>query len=342
MTQSAISSTRRVPRVWFNKSLSSTNHTVEGIRRSCKPGEEYFIICTHTSPTATVEPVADYFEVEPTGLGAEEYVNWCVKFASANCIDVFIPRNYASSISAQRSRFASIGVNLILAGEPRTLSLIKNKGLFYEALGQDLVPQPAFQVVQNLEQFQSAFVALAARHNKVCYKPTEGIGGKGFKVLTVGGPPIYSPWDQELLSIEYDEAVSGLAAKADFPELMMMEYLPGQERSVDCLAHDGQLLAAVTRLKSYDGNDELLEDNPLLVEYCRRITAKVGLTGLYNVQFMASESGDQYLLEVNARMSGGIHYGEMSGVCLGTAKASDIPAPKLGIRVSRATREILA
>jgi biotin carboxylase len=347
-TNSSVQAKR--PRIWFNKSLSSTSFVVETVRKACRPGEEFFFVCTHTSPSATVAPVADLFEVEPVGLGAEAYVDWCVDFARTRAVDVFIPRNYASSIAAQRQRFEDLGVKVILAAEPAALSLIKNKGLFYEALGQDLVPQPAFQVVANLAQFQEGFIALSARHNKVCFKPTEGIGGKGFKVLTVGGPEIYSPWDHELLSIEYDAALVELAQKASFPELMMMEYLPGQERSVDCLAQDGKLLAAVTRLKSYDGNDELLEDNPLLVEYCRRITAKIGLKGLYYVQFMASEIGDQYLLEVNARMSGGIHYGALSGVCLpywairlalGTAKASDIPAAKAGIRISRATREIL-
>jgi biotin carboxylase len=337
--------------VWFNKSLSSTSHVVQKIRQSCSPGEEFFFVCTHTSPTATVAPVADLFEIEPTGLGPLAYVEWCVDFARDRGIDVFIPRNYASAIAACSQRFADLGVKLILAAEPATLGLIKNKGLFYEALGQDLVPQPAFQVVANLEQFQEAFHALSARHNKVCFKPTEGIGGKGFKVLTVGGPEIYSPWDHELLSIEYDAALLELAQQASFPELMMMEYLPGQERSVDCLAQNGKLLAAVTRLKSYDGAEELLEDNPQLVEYCRLITAKVGLKGLYNVQFMASESGEQYLLEVNARMSGGVHYGADSGVCLpywairlalGAAHSCDIPTAKTGIRVERATGKILS
>ncbi len=335
------------PRIWFNKSLSSTSFVVETVRRACRPGEEFFFICSHSLPSATVAPVADLFELEPSGLGAAAYVDWCVDFARTRAVDVFFPGNYAASIAAQRQRFEDLGVKVLLPGDSATINLIKNKGLFYEALGQDLVPQPAFRVVADVVQFQEGFAALSARHNLVCFKPTEGLGGNGFKVLTVGGPEIHSPWDHELLSIEYDAALVELAQAASFPELMMMEYLPGQERSVDCLAQNGKLMAAVTRLKSYDGKDELLEDNPLLVEYCRRITAKIGLEGLYNVQFMASQSGDQYLLEVNARMSGGIHFGEHSGVCLpywairlalGTAKASDIPAPRLGIRVDRATR----
>jgi hypothetical protein len=340
------------PRIWFNKSLSSTSHTIETIREVAagRPGEDFFFVCTHTSETATVAPLADYFEIEPTGLGSAGYVNWCLDFVRRQQIDVFIPRNYAHAIAASAQRFADVGVKLILAADAPTLELIKHKGRFYDALGADLVPQPAFRVVACAGQFAASFAELTAHHDRVCIKPAEGIGGKGFRIITTNGAaPIFSTWDNKQLSIDYDEALADFSSEDEFPELMMMEFLPGQERSVDCVAVDGKLLAAVVRLKSYDGVEELLEDNPLLVEYSRRVTARAGLTGLYNVQFMEA-GGVQYLLEVNARMSGGIHYSALSGVCLpywairlalGTACAEDIPEPRTGIRVERKTRRVL-
>ena len=350
MTQNTSSA---LPRVWFNKNLSSTSFVIQTIRdavaASCLDGDGFFIVCSHPQANASVVPVADLFEIEPTGLGAKGYVEWCLDFVQRHRIDVFIPRNYASDIAANTERFEALGVKMIQPGSPELLALIKNKGLFYEALGADLVPQPGYKVVANREEFALAFHELSARHNKVCFKPTEGIGGKGFQIITTDGKPIHSSWDNSLLSVDYVEALADFATREDFPELMMMEFLPGQERSVDCLAQDGRLLAGIVRLKSFDGFEELLEDNPLLVEYARRITARVGLHGLYNVQFMES-GGVQYLLEVNSRMSGGVHYTAHSGVCLpywairlalGTAQPGDIPEPRTGIRVERATRKVL-
>jgi hypothetical protein len=337
------------PRIWFNKHFSSLGHIVQTIRQACLPGEELFIICSHPLATATVAQVADQFALEPVDLATDLYVDWCLDFVQRHKIDLFIPRFNAQAIVANGQRFRDLGVKLIVAADLHTFNLIENKGLFYQALGPSLVPQPAFKVVRNAEQFEQAFVQLSLYH-KVCFKPTEGISGRGFRVLSTGGPATYSPWNGKQLSVEYGEALAELCQRDVFPELMMMEFMPGQERSVDCLAQDGKLLAAVNRLKSFDGKDELLEDNPELVEYCRRITEKIGLNGLYNVQFKESSNGRQYLLEVNARMSGGIHFSALSGVCLpywairlalGTAQAADIAIPKTGIRVERASRQIL-
>jgi biotin carboxylase len=345
-----IETASRRPRIWFNKHFSSLSRVIQTIRQACLPGEDFFIACSHPLAEAPVAQVADLFEIEPSEVvGADAYVDWCLDFVQRHHIDVFIPRFFAQAIVANQRRFDELGVRLLVAADAQTFALIENKGLFYQALGKDLVPLPAFRVVTGPEQFELAFQELSPGHQKICFKPTEGISGRGFRVLTVGGPHTFSPWNGKQLSIEFADALAEQCAMGKFPELMMMEFLPGQERSVDCLAQDGKLLAAVTRLKSYDGKDEYLEDNPLLEDYCRRITAKVGLNGMYNVQFMES-GGVQYLLEVNARMSGGIHYSALSGVCLpywalrlalGTAQASDIPVPRTSIRVDRASGQIL-
>jgi hypothetical protein len=62
---------------------------------------------------------------------------------------------------------------------------------------------------------------------------------------------------------------------------------------------------------------------------------------MFNVQ-TRSANGRPYLLEVNARMSGGMQYSCLSGVAipywavtlaLGMRSAVEIPAPDLGVRV---------
>lgn len=339
----------RKPRIWFNTNLSNTAIVIRTIRESCAPGEEFFFVGSHTNPKAPISQVADLFEVEPTGLGSSGYVQWCLDFVRRHDIDLFIPRNHVAAIAANSQLFEAEGVKLILPADAATIELIKHKAYFYEFLGADLVPQPDYRLVGTLEAFQSAYAELAAKHQRVCYKPPVGIGGRGFKIITTGGEKIFSEWDQEQLSVDYDEAVAAFAASESFPELMMMQFVPGLERSVDCLARDGKLLGCIVRVKSADGKDELLEGNPLLVEYSRRVTAKARLNGLYNVQFLEA-GGEQYLLEVNSRMSGGTHYGALSGVvypywairlALGTATEGDIPTPKTGIWVDRATRQIV-
>ena len=67
------------------------------------------------------------------------------------------------------------------------------------------------------------------------------------------------------------------------------------------------------------------------------------------MQFRDAE-GVSYLLEINPRMSGGLHYACLSGVAfpywaarlaLGTASPEDIPMPRTGLRVGHVDRAIV-
>src|SRR5262249_51928125 len=115
-------------------------------------------------------------------------------------------------------------------------------------------------------------------------------------------------------------------------------------------AQNGVLLRCVVRVKAAASEfGQLLEDNPRVEELTRRLAARLRLDGVFNVQFRDSE-GVPYLLEVNPRMSGGLHYACLSGVAfpywaarvaLGTATPDDIPRPQTGLRVGKADRAVL-
>jgi len=84
-------------------------------------------------------------------------------------------------------------------------------------------------------------------------------------------------------------------------------------------------------------------------EYTRRLIEKLNLNGLFNVQFK-DKDGVPFILEINARMSGGIAMSCLSGVCLpywalrlamGTATDADIPHGKTGLRVMELTHAVV-
>jgi hypothetical protein len=103
-----------------------------------------------------------------------------------------------------------------------------------------------------------------------------------------------------------------LDTQPSFPELLVSEYLNGAEYSIDCLAYDGRLYAAVPRRK-LDGRMRWLEDNPELLEIARRTTEIYRLPYIFNIQ-VRYRDGVPKLLEINPRMSGGLYISCMSGV----------------------------
>ncbi|SDX54494.1 hypothetical protein SAMN05421783_1359 [Thiocapsa roseopersicina] len=120
---------------------------------------------------------------------------------------------------------------------------------------------------------------------------------------------------------------------------MLMEYLEGPERSVDCLAHQGELVAAVARLKH--GRHQSLETSGAAIEGARRLVERYRLDGIVNIQFRDTR-GIPHLLEINARMAGGMLYScaalnlpyWSAMLALGLAQPHDVPAPREGLRVA--------
>ena len=131
---------------------------------------------------------------------------------------------------------------------------------------------------------------------------------------------------------------------------LAMEYLAGDERSIDCLAWDGRLVRAVVRRKPAEarGRWQLIEKDPEGWEIARRAVAAFHLHGLVNVQTRERVHPDgrreQCFLEVNPRMSGGIDLACQAGLNLpywllrlvaGTVEEEAIPPPAHGVRVAK-------
>jgi hypothetical protein len=158
--------------------------------------------------------------------------------------------------------------------------------------------------------------------------------GLGSHILTEDDARRNAGW-----TLHLDEARRRIANDKRNRDLMLMQYLPGPERSVDCLACDGELIRCVVRRKADGG--QWIEDNPAIEALARSLTARFRLNHLFNVQFRDA-AGASYLLEINARMSGGLPFACQGGVALplwairlalGTVRAADIPKPRAGIWV---------
>jgi hypothetical protein len=335
--------------VWLNKGLSSTFDVVEIIRAAQQPGE-LRVLCSHTDPESPASRVCDLFEVEPKRLDEAAYVDYCLDFVRRQGVDVFLPGKNLRAIVQSRDRFEAAGTRLVAAADADTLALVDDKAALYAALGPDLVRIPDYEVVCDLAGFDAAYARLRARHATVCFKPAVSLFGLGFKVVVEGGSALDRLLKGDLYMVSLDDARRCLGERFAFRDLLVMQYLPGAERSVDCLARRGDLVRCVIRRKPLtpDG-PQLLEDNPDVEAGVRRLTERLRLDGLFNAQFRDAD-GIPYLLEINPRMSGGLLYACLSGVAmpywavrlaLGTAVPADVPTPQTGLRIGKVNRAIV-
>ncbi|HVK07461.1 MAG TPA: ATP-grasp domain-containing protein [Gemmataceae bacterium] len=336
----------RRPTVWLNKGLSSTFDVVELLRAT---GDEFRVVCSHTDPDVPAARACHVFETEPKRLGEAAYLDYCLDFANRHAVDVFIPGKMLGAIVRERGRFADLGVRLIAAGEADTLKLVDDKAALYASLPAGLVPVPDFEVVRDLAGFDAAYAWLRERHPVICFKPAVSIFGLGFRRVTESEGLLDRLLGGESYTVSLKDARRAFAERPTFKPLIVMEFLAGAERSVDCLARRGELVRCVVRKKT-DATDgpQLLEANPHVESMTRRLTGHLRLDGLFNVQFR--DRGDEpHLLEINPRMSGGLFYACHSGVnfpvwavrlALGTASPGDVPQPETGFCVTKVNRAV--
>ena len=334
--------------IWFNKNLSSTYQVVEILRREQRPGE-LRIICSHTHPDCPVLRLADACELEPKGLGEQDYIAYCLEVIGRQQVRVFVPGKMLSSVASAQERFESAGAKLLTAADAPMLHLLNDKVRTYGALRELPVRLPEFRQVNTLEEFDAAYAELRGRHKRVCFKPTESVFGLGFRIVKEDSGGLQRLLSGDPLGISLDEARRCFSESPRFRNVMVMQYLPGIERSVDCLAQAGELIRCVVRRKpEVSEGGQLLERHPEIERAVARITAQLCLTGLFNVQFK-DDQGEPHLLEINPRMSGGLPMACLSGVAfplwairllLGTAAPQDVPHPVCGGLVKDVSRAI--
>lgn len=93
------------------------------------------------------------------------------------------------------------------------------------------------------------------------------------------------------------------------PSLLILEYLPGKEYTIDCFTNkEGQLLFAGARERSRISNGISVNTFPVRDEICRFIAEKINshlkLRGAWFFQLKKNENGELILLEIAPRIAG--------------------------------------
>ena len=201
--------------------------------------------CARTRAGYAGSRYADHFEQEPDGLDATSYVNYCLEVARRHGVTLFLPGGNLSPIVRAQQRFADLGTQVIAAANAATLGLLSNKANVYVALQGEDFRLPDYEVVNDLAGFDAAWARLRPRHGSLCYKPAVSVYGIGFHLVADAGPALTRLRAKDRVCRSLDEARRSLEKKGRFRDLVVMQYLPGPERSVDCLARDGELLRCV-------------------------------------------------------------------------------------------------
>lgn len=223
-------------------------------------------------------------------------------------------------LSKHIKEFEAAGAKLPVS-PAASLEIANNKSRLYEFLQWRGIGVPEFRVVETVEQFKTAVEELGYPAKPVCFKPSVSNGSRGFRIISEQINELALLFNHKPTStyLGFNDATRILSS-GKFPELLVSEYLPGEEYSVDCLANHGESILVLPRLRkkmingiSVEG-EFIKEDS--IIHYCRQIIKELQLHGNIGIQVKKAAAGQYLILEINPRLQGTISAGLGAGVNL--------------------------
>lgn len=209
------------------------------------------------------------------------------------------------------------------------LIIANDKAKLIRALEAEGLAVPHYYVVKDIESFIRACEKLGYPNEVICFKPSKANGSRGFRIIdnTIDRKKILFEMKPNSTYITYDEAVD-ILSKGDFPELLVMEFMPGEEYSVDMLVDHGEVKYAIPRLRNVMNGgistDCTVVNSKDVIEYAERVGKCLKLHGNIGVQVRRASDGRPKILEINPRVQGTI-------VC---CSAAGVNMPYFGIKMA--------
>ena len=224
-------------------------------------------------------------------------------------VDIFFPQMSAELpvLLENISRFDDAGIKVSITRND-SLYIANNKLKLFEFMKENNIPVSKFSVISSLDDFDKAIREVGYPEKPVCVKLTESSGARGVRVIddSKSRYHIFAHEKPDSFYISYEDMKKTLEDADEFPELMVMEYLSGDEYDVDLIADNGKVLFMAGRrnpvMVMSITQESVLEKNEEAYRIADQIVEKLGLDGVIGIDYKFAEDGSCRLLEINPRI----------------------------------------
>lgn len=294
-------------KVWFNHEISAGASEIQALLQheaSLSPANRIIseIHSAHCDLDFSGSTAIHKRTVEPAESCPDQYLAWALAYTKTHGINCLVLGQRYEMLIGHASAFRSIGVELLFSCSLKELAIVDFKPDFYHRLEQafyaDMVP---FWKVWNGEYrttLEDSIASARKRGCKVCLKPACRLEAPEF--FTCRDP------EQTFGSLPAGCCVTPVAIVEGKHDWLVMEYLPGLEYEVDCLAWKGQLRGHhPVALKSDGQTSDKGTITPDLVRHLQVLAREFGLNGMFRATFRKDADGRFKVLGVNPRVGEG-------------------------------------
>lgn len=310
------------------------------------------IIGGDMNPHASGKDLVDKFYVLPPAKDPE-FIDTVLACCIQEKVKVVLPlvTRELMPFARNKERFAVHGIAVSVMDES-ILKIANNKVNLLTTLRNLGISTPEFMEVNTVAELEEACRALGYPEKAVCVKTAVGNGSRGVRILD-NHKSRYDRFFQEKpnsMYISYEELIRTLSERDEIPQMMVMEYLPGDEYGVESLCVDGKEIISIGRYNSVVLNSitqecriEYREDAMALAH---TVNSTLKLSGLIGYDMKYDRFGHVQVMEINPRLTATVMAYAAGGVNLPYLQIKqllhepfDIPQAPYGMRLKRMYQE---
>lgn len=235
------------------------------------------------------------------------YLDQLLSICEKEDVDVILPQNTLelAVLAENKHLFLNIGTSIAVS-DASAIAIANDKYKLMMLAEQIGVPTPKYTIVDNVESLTESAKDLGWPDKPVVVKPPLSNGMRGVRIIDES---------LDLKKMFYSEKPTSLFTKMNilyeilgphFPPLLVMEYLPNAEYTVDVLKAREYTIIPRKRdlIQSGITFNGTVEHHEELITYVKRLSDAAGLDYAFGFQFKMDEHNTPKLLESNPRVQG--------------------------------------
>lgn len=252
--------------------------------------------------------LTDFFFTIPAAKETDNYLSRLLEICKKERVDVLIPQNTLELLTLSRNKeLFEKNSTKILVSDYESIVVANNKHSLFDTAHSIGVPTSEYGISSNYEDLKTLVTKFRARNGMAVVKPPLSNGSRGVRIITD---------ERDRKKDFYNEKPSSLYITMEelhdvlgesFPELLVMEYLPGDEYTVDVFRTSKKFYAIPRKRESIRSgitfSASLVKDERM-IEYSKMLAEACDLTLCFGFQFKMNDKGEPSLLESNPRVQG--------------------------------------
>jgi len=269
---------------------------------------DVYLIGTDIKSGVAGQYLCDDFNIIPPAHDVDNYLNRLLEVCSDKKIDVILPQNTSELgiLSQNRHRFERIRTKVVISGF-QALRLSNNKFDLMNFCRSNEIPTAEFFLADKFDDLKGYAEILGWPDKKIVVKPPVSNGLRGTRII-----------DQniDLKEMFYKQKPTSLYVRMEslydvlgdnFPELIVMEHLPGCEYTVDVFRYNQYMLVIPRKRQSIRSGITFggsAEEHKQIMSFSQKLAEQMDLEYCFGFQFKLDEDGIAKILESNPRVQG--------------------------------------